>query len=165
MHIEDHMEDMPRYKDHSPTGFDRHICVDEIEDWVVSLNRNRDSDLCDESNWSVATKEFEKIDPNGNDHQIHNFGHWACGWYELILVRPDSPCHKLATEFMCSLADSCLLDEDDHSEREHDAVCQYWEQMSIKERIEECNQSNQSIFSARRDNPADRVYDRMRDRI
>jgi len=61
------------------------------------------------------------------DVQIHRFGHWANGWFEIVLVNPDKPeLVKLAQELEDSLENYPVLDENDFSEREHEAANETW---------------------------------------
>jgi len=59
--------------------------------------------------------------------EVHRFGHWACGWFEIILVRPDTNAAKTAEEIEAALADYPILDECDHSEREMGAANETWQ--------------------------------------
>lgn len=124
------------------------------------LSRHRDSLLMDESNWEEACEELnaEAYD-GGNEHfdprpTVYHWraGHWAVGWVECLMVRADAPQATLdaAGEILCSLADYPILNEDAYSEREFNAVCDYWERCSVRERAEYCKEHNISIFAARR---------------
>ncbi len=129
---------MQRYSKFRPTSFDRSGlgCRDEQEWFVAPCSRNRDSGTLTESNWQVQLRELEAIDPDGNDHQVHSFGHWACGWFELVLVRPDSKCFELAEGLEGALSDYPILCEmhwselelemhDDGQCDEHCSLCEY----------------------------------------
>jgi len=85
---------MQRYCEFRPTNFDCHgLGLPERQDWlVVPVGHGRDSDTLAESNWAVAKQRLDNLDPHCLDHEIHRFGHWANGWFEIILVRPDSAC-------------------------------------------------------------------------
>lgn len=133
---------MERYGDFQPTGFDSRSNfiafdregLDEIEGWYIVLGRNRDSDILSESNFDAALKS---LGGEGEDVQVHRFGHWACGWYELILVRPDSKAFEIAEEIESALADYPVLDDDDFSMREMEEADRIWRDCySVKERIE-----------------------------
>jgi hypothetical protein len=97
---------------------------DSIAQWLVlPCGRNRDSECFDESNFAVAVK---MLGGEGENVQIHRFGHWACGWYELIVVRPDTDQAKIAHGIEESLENYPLLDDDDFSEREQVAADETW---------------------------------------
>lgn len=136
---------MRPYKEHRPTCFDGHIELANREDWlVVPCSRNRDSECVDESNFATALKCFEKCtlsdeaqDKGESDHEVHRFGHWGPGWYELIIVRPGSKTAKEAEGIEAALTDYPILDDSDLSEREMNAANEVWEHCySQKQRIE-----------------------------
>ena len=57
------------------------------------------------------------------DVEVHRFGHWACGWFEIVLIRPDSDAHIKALEIQSKLEDYPILSENDFS-NEEDAEAQ-----------------------------------------
>jgi hypothetical protein len=81
-------------------------------------------------------------------------GHFAVGWVEYLMIRADAP-DELRTRagemLLCNLADYAVLDDDRWSKAEHEAVCAYWAQCSVKERVEYLQEADISIFAARRD--------------
>ena len=110
------------YRDFRPTGFDpAGLNGDEngISDYlVVPVGRNRDSGIRQESNFQTALKmlggESKKV-------QVHRFGHWGPGWFEIILVDPKATKKvEIAEEIRSKLEDYPLLDEDDYSRREYE---------------------------------------------
>lgn len=132
---------MERYGDFRPTPFDSNENfiafdsegLDSIEGWFIVLGRNRDSDILTESNFDAALKS---LGGEGDDVQVHRFGHWACGWYELLLVRPDTKACKRAEEIESALSDYPVLDDEDLSEREQEEADRIWRDCySVKERI------------------------------
>ena len=113
---------MQKYSDFAPTGFDpKGLNAEEhnIADYLVFLSRSRDSGILDESNWEVALRE---LGGESDDVQIHRFGHWACGWFEIILINPNSDKIDEAQELADSLESYPILDESDFSQREYDAA-------------------------------------------
>jgi len=110
---------MQLYKDYAPTGFDRKgLNLPDNQDWLVAIGQNRDSDALDRSNYECAVKLFEETDPDERDHEQHCFNHWACGWLEIIIVRPDSKAFEVAKDIEAALADYPVLDDDHYSELE-----------------------------------------------
>lgn len=109
---------MQKYSEFAPTGFDpRGSFLPEQGDWLVApCKRNRDSKSLDLSNWD---KQIERL---GGEHsqrvQIHRFGHWACGWFEIVLINPRSKKAKIGAEIEKQLENYPVLDEDDFSARE-----------------------------------------------
>jgi hypothetical protein len=119
-------------KRHAPSSFDGpsnyvswdRDAEDSIAEWLVlPCGRNRDSDCGTESNFAVARK---MLGGEGDNVQTHRFGHWACGWYELIVVRPDTDQARIAGEIEESLDGYPILDENDWSEREQVAADETW---------------------------------------
>lgn len=157
MDITDYMESMTRYRDWGPTQFDhKGLGCDDQQDWVVcpvSITRDTPDHDVDRSNWEAMIQEFEALDPEGDDHEVHRFGHWGPGWFEIILVRPNSACHRYAAECACALGDYPILDEHDHSEREFEAECDAWKQADLRDRIEMVTSRGFSIFAARSSEP------------
>lgn len=159
---------MQTYKTFRPTGFDAAgLGCEDRQEWLVApCGTNRDASILQESNWYVQNDELDKIDPEGADHEVHRFGHWACGWFEIVLVRPGSACAKACEENEAALSDYSILSDDDHSEREHEAVYKWWGEASLRERVELCSRARVNIMAARRiDDIPERVYDHMRDRL
>ena len=35
----------------------------------------------------------------GEDFEIHRFSHWACGYFDLVIVKPESTAFKVAKRF------------------------------------------------------------------
>ena len=112
---------MQTYSDYAPTGFDTHgMGLPDRQGWLVFIGQNRDSDALARSNFTVATETLEGMDPDGEDHEVHSFGHWACGWIEIIIVRPDSKSASEAEGMEAALADYPVLDDEHYSALEYD---------------------------------------------
>lgn len=126
---------METYSEFQPTGFDPSgIGLEDQQDWlVVPVARNRDSDCLAESNFACALKD---LGGEGEDVQVHRFGHWANGWFEIIIVRPGSDAEKKAEEIESALADYPVLDDDDFYNREQEEAERIWgDNYSVAERI------------------------------
>lgn len=133
---------------------------DPVGDYCV-MSRTRESDLLARVNWDVACEALkaEAYDDGREGFETRpvvyhwRAGHWAVGWVEYLMVRADAPDAMLtaAGEMLCSLADYPILDEGRYSETEWDAVCAYWEQCSVSERVRYLRDAGLSIFAARRD--------------
>lgn len=100
-------------------------CSDhERANWYIGpVGHHRDSDAVEESNWQHVCIEFLVIDPDGFDHTILRFGHWAVGWVEEIAYRPGSKVAELAAAFKSQLESYPLLNEEIYAELEHDDEC------------------------------------------
>lgn len=155
------------YGDFRPTGFDSAgLGLDDRQDWLVApCSHNRDSGILARCNWESQLKAIEAADPSGEDHETHSFGHWACGWLEILIVRPGSSAKQAAEDIAARLEDYSVLDEDALSEAEDRAVYADWDSMNLRERIALCSERGVSIFAARHDSIPEEVYDRLRDRL
>jgi hypothetical protein len=107
-----------RFGDSRPTGFDRrHGSFADAEphaQWYVVLGQNRDSDALAKSNFECATSNLEAC---GEDaYHIHRFGHWGCGWYEVLIVNNENEkaCEE-ADDMLRALADYPCLDDEHYS--------------------------------------------------
>ena len=126
---------MKPYKEFRPTGFDcAGLCADEIgADWlVVPVSHNRDADCLSQSNFAVALK---MLGGEGDNVQVHRFGHWSCGWFEIIIVRSGTYEAKVAEDIEKVLKDYPVLDDEDFSRREQESADEVWKNCySWKER-------------------------------
>ena len=111
---------METYNTFRPTGFDRSgLGLQSQQDWlVVPAARNRDSNLLDLSNFDAA---LAMMGGEGDNCEVHRFGHWGCGWFEIIIVKPDTPTAATAEEIEEALENYPVLDEDDWGKREYEA--------------------------------------------
>ncbi len=135
------------YMGHNPVGA------------YVVATRNRDSQLLDESNWDATRAALMRAgaeilqDDEGDvyDFRAH---HWACGWVEYLIVRPEAPEPVKAAAADCIIARDAypILDEDDYSKRQCEAQFDYWRGMLLQDRVELCRENGDSIFAARRSN-------------
>jgi hypothetical protein len=65
--------------------------------------------------------------------EVHRFGHWSPGWFEIILVRPGTAAAEVAVEIEERLEDYPLLDEEDFSRREWEDYLESWECWGARE--------------------------------
>src|SRR5258708_27016360 len=68
----------------------------------------------------------EAVAADEGDYEERTFGHWANGWFSLLLVRPNTPAHKVAEEIESALDGYPVLDESDFSDREYEAAQETW---------------------------------------
>jgi hypothetical protein len=155
---------MQKYKDFQPTPFDSKAnffswdseAIEDIQEYWVLLSRNRDSDLLSESNFK---KVLESLGGESDTVQIHRFGHWACGWYELLLVHPYLT--ERAEEICDALNSYPVWDEEDLSERELDESIRIWKHSDLKDRLhylKYCSDHSDSIFVIRRNELPQSIY-------
>ncbi len=116
---------MKTYAQFRPTGFDtKGLGCDDEQAWLVApIGLNRDSDALTRSNWRVVLKD---LGGEGEDVQVHRFGHWACGWFEVCLVRPGSTAAKSAEEWEAALANYPVASDEDFSEEEQTEANETW---------------------------------------
>lgn len=96
---------------HDPKG---HLLPNR-QDWlVVPVGRARDSEALAQSNFAVA---LERLDGGSDTVEVHLFNHWACGWFEIIIVEPGSYQELIAMDIENDLSDYPILDETDYSRR------------------------------------------------
>lgn len=81
---------------------------------MVGISRTRDSDALDESNFRTA---LAMLGGESDTVEVHRFGHWGPGWFEVILVAPGSEAQRLAEHIEDSLQEYPILDEHDYSNR------------------------------------------------
>ena len=105
-----------------PDGFILHDCMDDQLDWIASseIQINRDSDELTESNWQVFIDGLEKT--NSEDWRILRFGHFACGYYEIVILRPNSESYDFYIECLESLENYPVLDEEHYCNLEHERI-------------------------------------------
>ena len=131
--------------------------------------RTRGSDIMEDMNYNIVLFNLTRLAVKHDQRdKVYDFraGHWACGWLENIIVRRDAHDEILieAAELLSAIEDYPCLDDDKYSELQFDAILDYWEDLSLKERIEYCSDNNHSIFSARPGQPIpDGVFDDLRD--
>jgi len=155
-----------KYKEFSPTPLDKKgAFLPNRGEWlVVPVSRTRDTGPYSESNFEVALK---MLGGESDTVEIHRFGHWGPGWFEIIIVDPKSGATKIVQEIENSLDVYPILDESDWSDREMRAVCEYWENMDICDRIELCKKARISIFASKYNyfpfdsDPDGRLYEKL----
>ena len=137
------------YKDYRPTSFDcAGSFLPDQGDWLVApVGRNRDSGSLDESNFATC---LELLGGESTTVEVHRFGHWTCGWFEIILARPDRG-NDLQT-ILDRLNDYPVLDEDDYSQRRWRRAADYYNSLSPRNRYHDYLASTGlSVFAARYD--------------
>lgn len=163
------------YRTFAPTAFDAAgLAADRhgIGDFLIApVSQTRDSNCLDRSNFRACLRE---LGGESDTVQVHRFGHWGPGWYELILIDPsDSKAVATAEEIADSLEDYPILDEEDHSALETEQAAEYWRMCSVRERVSMISEANDrtsaafqiSVFSARREDipedPSGRLWETL----
>jgi hypothetical protein len=122
------------YGQYRPTAFDpagAFLSSDDPEEdrspWLVGpCGLNRDSCSLDKANWRALRASLERVDPDGADHEVHRFGHWACGWFEIIIARPGSAAADDMEESARALDNYPVLDDEMLVEEEREDEDRSW---------------------------------------
>lgn len=120
---------MQTYAKFRPTGFDPAgaFLDDDRQDWLVlSVSQTRDSGPLDRSNFETAQKILADGRDDPEDFEIHRFGHWGPGWFEIIIVQPGSRAAELAEEIESRMENYPVLDDEDFSRREWEEFESGW---------------------------------------
>lgn len=110
-----------RFGDSRPTQFDRRhgsfAAADDHANWFVVAGQNRDSKALEKSNFECITDSLKAIDEEC--YVIHSFGHWGCGWYEVLVVDPNNKaaCDE-AERILAALADYPCVDDQHYSAKQ-----------------------------------------------
>jgi len=151
---------MITYSEFQPTGFDsRGAFLPDQQDWFVApVSITRDSGPLAESNFYTA---LEELGGESETVEVHRFGHWGPGWFEIILIDPeDEKRAGIAEEMERILENYPVLDEMDFSEREWKEKEEIWTNFyDLGEKIELCKKAGESVFSARSETIPGRVWE------
>ena len=154
-------EHLDRWHVDGPTAFDsaaNYAGSDLSYLWQAPVGLTRDADTLATSNWEVVTESILKASQH-DETDIHRFGHWACGWYELLLIHPDDTAAlQAADQWACTLSDYPVADDEHHSELQWATAADYWHGMSLRDRMDACERYHVSIFAARRDEMPESPY-------
>ena len=133
----------------NPSGFDslsNYMGSTDFGNFYGFLTQNRDSDILTRSNFISG---LEILGGESENVQIHRFGHWACGWWEIIAVKKGTKEFEEAEKIEKELLDYPVVNEDHLSLLEFNEACECWKNASISERVEMCQKYRVSIFKAR----------------
>jgi len=126
---------LPTYQewatDFDDTGKGLGWTVDEERgEWLVApVILTRDSGALERSNWETVAGELELGRPEWADdvEALDFFNHWACGWFRVLIVRPDSEAAALALEWAESLSDYGVADEEHLAQVQAEEEAENWE--------------------------------------
>ena len=85
----------------------------ECVGWGEVIGQHRDSEPLERSNFDVIRKDLESRFPQ--DVTVESSSHWAVGWTETVLVRPESEAWTAALEWRERLAQYPVADDEDYS--------------------------------------------------
>ena len=153
------------YSKFRPTGFDcAGLALDDQQDWLVApCTVNRDSGVTSRANWTAQGKALEAFP---GQYETHRFGHWACGWFEIVIVAPDSDAVREMQSLEDGLENYPIVNDEIHSALECEEVERDWANMSLKERVKLCQECRVDAMKARHeDSIPDECFSRLRDRL
>lgn len=128
-------------------------------EYFVVLGKHRDSDTLTRSNFDVA---LEMLDGESETVIIVRSSHWAVGWIEGLFVHEnDKASLEIAEEIKESLSQYPVLDDEHWSNLQYDEITGYWENASLRERLEICHNAKANIFMSRHAYPKDKVFDHL----
>lgn len=112
------MEKLSEYfkKDSWFYGDEKHL------EWHVLYTQHRDSDILTRCNWNVICDTFKDSD----NIEIIRCSHWAFGWLEYFIIRPNTEEYKQAIEIESSIEIYSVLNEEKLSEMEYDESIEIW---------------------------------------
>lgn len=144
---------MQTYRDFRPSKHDTAgLGLEDRQDWiVVPCSQTRDSNTYERSNFDSAVRILSFDDRPGHqtEFEVHRFGHWGPGWFEIILVHPDHA--AIVASIEDKLENYPLLDEDHHSELQFTEALEAWRHTPLRERVQLARKFRFHIMAARRD--------------
>lgn len=123
------------YSQFCPTACDqRGLGLDDRQEWLVlGVSQTRDSGVLDRCNFAVA---LESLGGESDTVEVHRFGHWGPGWFEVILVAPGSPAEREANAIEAALADYPVLADDRLSAMADEEAREAWSHERTRDRLE-----------------------------
>ena len=112
-----------RYSEWTPTGFDtKGLGLENRQDWLVApVLQHRDSGPLERSNFEVVVSD---LGGESEEVEVHRFGHWAHGWFEIALCAPSLA--EQVDEWERALADYPVADEFHYSNAEFEEFGESW---------------------------------------
>lgn len=119
------------------------------DDYYVFLGKHRDSDSITRSNFTVG---LDRLGGESETVMVVRESHWAVGWVEWIAIHEsDLDAIAKADAMAGKITDYPVLNEEHWSDLELSEACDYWASLSVRERIELCQEHGLSVFAARHD--------------
>lgn len=148
---------------------------------VVVAAVHRNSSICDQSNYYTAMHRLiavggavpERLEDIAHDGPFSRFdpdeapafydfqvGDSLVGWIKYLMLNPARASKAMLDEAR-AIAEALdaypILSEDDYSERQIEAMENYWKSEPLADRVRWCREDGASIFAARRDYPPSEV--------
>lgn len=126
---------LKKYSEWAPTPGDvKGLNYPNQQDWLVlPVIQTRDSGCLERANFQAAEESLLEIDLQYETWQKVNFRHWGPGWFEILLVKPNTSAYKLAIDICQKLDDYPILDENLLSELELEFENESWESWACDE--------------------------------
>ena len=135
----------------APSGFDsldNYMGPTDFGALYGFLTQTRDSAALERSNFISA---LALLGGESETVEVHRFGHWACGWWEIIALKHGSAAFAIAETLEAELDDYPVVDESHFADLEFTESAACWAGASLADRIAECARFGVSRFAARRD--------------
>jgi len=175
------MDTLDILEEHKWQTPDSYFGFNPVGDYVI-YTQTRDSSILEEVNYkriledlkAEAEKHPEPPETEGAEEWLPwvydwRASHWACGWVEYIMIRKDSPqaILDMAGEILCALADYPCYDESAWSDAEYEAMADYWESLSIRDRVRDYGDQVESPFQLRHGlfDVGDSIYESVREAV
>jgi len=130
-------------------------------EWYVFLGQHRESSILDQVNFITGLREL------GGTSDTVMVVQESCslvGWIQWIAIHEsDTESLEKADDMLCAIADYPVLDEMAYSEHQTDEMYQYWEKLSLRDRMEWASDGYCSAMEIRHDCPPELVLDAMHD--
>lgn len=132
------MTRIKRFKDFNPSGFDGpgnflSFGGPDYGEWWIGPSVTRDSEALQRANFKSFKKLLEDTGPEDEDWAIVRTGHWACGWVETFVVRPDTKAHEELVEVAERLERYPIIDDEELSREEQEEIDSDWENFRERE--------------------------------
>ncbi len=113
--------------------------LDDPDNWAIVYTHHRDSGLLDESNAEAiaeAMRPFVEADTENPDVYEEHHSHWAVGWIDGYAIRvfrdgEITDAFRAWFDLNQQLDDYPVLDEEDYSNREHEATLENIESAAL----------------------------------
>ena len=133
---------------------------DTYYDYYPVIGKHRDSKILDLSNYECIEKHC--IELVGKDNITYeSANHWAVGWVETLMIHKDCKPGAIQEidDIIGSLAEEYpVFNESHYSELMYNDITEYWNNMSLSDKVDECKRSGISIFQARDESIPNEIY-------
>lgn len=130
-----------------PSHFADFATFDRNE-YYVAYGQHRDSDTLTRSNFRVM---LAKLGGESETVLVVRDSHCMVGWVEAIYIHESDTARLIeAYDILDKLDNYPVVDEEDWSDLQRQEAAQFWQVLSLRERIDVCERFDISPFAARR---------------